>query len=106
MYINTANISIDINYTLSNTATLRCPSYSKILHVHMRSGNLIITYSSNVYVNTNNFIDPGYKIFEFLVSKGLYNNNVIIKDGFEYFDSSVNYYYIYILFLIQRLSID
>lgn len=100
MYINTTSISIDTY----GVQFINCPAFSKILHIHIKSNQLVITYSSELFINTyNNNNDGTFKTFQFKVLRGLHQNNANVMMGFEYFDTiriseddMVEYYHIFI----------
>jgi hypothetical protein len=100
MYINTASINVDTY----GTPFISCPAFSKVLHIHVKHNQLVITYSSEQMINTyNNVSDGTFKTFQFKVLKGLHQNNTHIMMGFEYFntiriseDDMVEYYHIFI----------
>ncbi len=86
-YINTS--SIPINYY--GLTTLRCPKFSKILHVHITQGNTIkITYSSELFVSQSDDKVNGtgnYKSINFMILSGLHFDNVKMAESFEYFST-------------------
>lgn len=99
MYIQTSTLPIN---SYNDTSFILCPPYSKILHVCVRRDDLIITYSSDLYVDIYGSKD-NWKKFNFLVINGLQHNNTNIKDEFDYFNTIrveesdfIDYYHIFI----------
>lgn len=98
-YINSKEIDINL---FSQTTTLRCPKFSEILNVHVKGSKLIITYSSISNTNLDNN-ENSYKSVNFKILYGLYLNNSIVDDSYEYFntlkveqDDTINFYHIFI----------
>jgi len=109
MYINTVQINFD-RYG-SNPSSIKCYPYSKVLHVHVKSGYLVITYSSEMYSDANIGLsgDP-YKTFYFKVLTGLIQTNMVMERGYEYFDtirvSEDEMIQDYHIFMLEHKTVD
>jgi len=109
MYIHTVQTNFDRYGTIPSS--IKCYPYSKVIHVHIKSGYLIVTYSSEMYSSGNIGIgsDP-HKTFNFRVLTGLTQNNTPMDRGYEYLttirvseDEMVQYYHI---FMMEHKTLD
>lgn len=94
MYIHTSTIPLTETF-------IKCPAYSKILHIHIKNNQYVITFKSESYVGYNS--DNDWKKFNIKTLGGLMQNNQHLTDNFEYFttirvveDDFIDYYHIFI----------
>ena len=97
-YIHTSSMPID--YIGKNTV-IKCPPYSKLLHVHIKQNFLYATYKTEQYVT--NYPEHNWKSFEFIVIRNLVVANQPIQKEYEYVDTirsleddMVSYYHVFV----------
>lgn len=104
MYIHTSSMPID----WYGKTTIKCPPYSKPLHIHIRNQMLYLTFRSETYVSS--YVESNWKTFDFIILQNLIQNNSNVPNGFEYFetikmtdDDVINYYH---LFIQENISVE